>query len=1041
MRGTISPSLPGGLLALAVLLHPRPAMPLAGGWGVIFAIDAPWRLEPIPAQGGYTYGKVPIVVSFRQAINEMGREYGAEMRKVLDAGPDIWVGKVTDVEVVEYVEHTPYPTTSIRPAQFREIERKRELSTKAREPSHEICRPFLGEACDSILYVTDTDEWHAVFWYTPRTPMTPGRNLHLQVTVVTVSGGNDRHEWTSSLVVHAGEAPLPRFGDGWLYGDLHYHSQMTGNEGEYGHAYRNVARMLGALGIDFVFTTDHASNGEQSLGRVTVGRCGSLAGSICSNYDATFDYQKKCTDEGKTMQCQKYSAVEARDLNQSKFAAAKWFIYKPGGANDAVARDAEFGFGRLRSANILPQLYLGEEVDAQPEMSAREFQDGVIYYGDGLKYPWPDVYGCLAAHGPQACRNTYSQPYGPHDFRSYIVRDSEGTSVEEKAGSTVDEKAHFLHLKSVAEKLTGFLENSDSHLKSFIEPIVVPARQHLVYLPTDASLSPAGWIASDTTRFGGAGKHLEDVIREVEANKGYTFLAHPLVGAQPGGPGPDVVPYSDIALDRAWSSTAVLGLQFWNEDYNRIIHSTNQYPTLLYDHDRKYALWAPFRLDLSFPWTWEPKGLGAPPTPQDSGPLVHEDLWLYDGAYTWDRYLRKGLNPADTARLKWLPKGEPRKWYMAGGSDAHGDFNYRITGQLCEHRWCIDGIEDAAIAKTRDLVQVSQPPAGNPPPDLPSAKRYTHRQVIDALRAGRFSVTNGPAIRIAIDKNRNGRIDDGDFPMGSTFDLFPGEQIPLLVEWESTPEFGPLAQIDVYVGTPSSTFAPKGHGPVIPTVPYYTDAPLNRNRDFGNYRPDPSGALQVKLVTGKSDASTVPGVSPEMRLHGIAQIFLSPQQFGISSADHLLFYVRAFARTRDGNSAAYHKECPPFGTAGSNCGSGRTYSNPIWGRFNVKCPTGKPKAMPGHGGHFGGLGPKAAAPFLDADGDGVPDICERDVPDPCAAAGGGPGPPPPSSLDPGQPAGPPQKVAPATSCQVLASLVHKVPPGVPEPVPGTFAPP
>jgi hypothetical protein len=59
---------------------------------------------------------------------------------------------------------------------------------------------------------------------------------------------------------------------------------------------------------------------------------------------------------------------------------------------------------------------------------------------------------------------------------------------------------------------------------------------------------------------------LDNVIREIEA-KGVAFLAHPLINAQSGGKeGSDVVPYSELSLDMAWKSPAILGLQFWNEN-------------------------------------------------------------------------------------------------------------------------------------------------------------------------------------------------------------------------------------------------------------------------------------------------------------------------------------------------------------------------------------------------------------------------------------------------------------------------------------------
>src|SRR5881397_610738 len=95
MRKAIPISLVSGLLALVILLSPQSALTVNGQWGVVFAIDAPWRLEPIPGRTGYSYGSIPIVIMFRQAINEMGREHGGVMRKLTGAGADIWVGKLT----------------------------------------------------------------------------------------------------------------------------------------------------------------------------------------------------------------------------------------------------------------------------------------------------------------------------------------------------------------------------------------------------------------------------------------------------------------------------------------------------------------------------------------------------------------------------------------------------------------------------------------------------------------------------------------------------------------------------------------------------------------------------------------------------------------------------------------------------------------------------------------------------------------------------------------------------------------------------------
>jgi hypothetical protein len=154
-----------------------------------------------------------------------------------------------------------------------EIERKSVASTKDKEPRTEICRPASGQDCTALLRITNSHEWHAMFWYTPQAPVTPGRNIHLEVTAVTEVAGLFTYERKNYLVVHAGEQPLPRFSAASLYGDFHYHSQMTDNEGESAYSYRNVARALGALGFDFVFATDHASNGEQVDGKLSAEFC------------------------------------------------------------------------------------------------------------------------------------------------------------------------------------------------------------------------------------------------------------------------------------------------------------------------------------------------------------------------------------------------------------------------------------------------------------------------------------------------------------------------------------------------------------------------------------------------------------------------------------------------------------------------------------------------------------------------------------------------------------------------------------------------
>ena len=642
-------SLLAWVIISVLTIYPKSAYAIGGQFGMEFAIDAPWRIEPVTsANSANKYGPIPIVVTFHDAVYELDRSLAVSTL----AFPQITVGTFVSVEVEEYADDQLATTnkyththTVFHPGILREIERKRPVSTKQQEPPHEVCRPFLGQDCSALLQISDSHEWHAMFWYTPRVAVTPGRNIHLSITVTTEhAGGLFKRAWRNSLVVHAGEAPLPRFSNSWLYGDLHYHSQMTDNEGESAYSYRNVVRAMGAMGMDFLFATDHASNGNQVDGKTSSQYCPNPSAGDC---------------------------YEARDLNQNRFAAAKNIIYGSDGANDAVARDvATNGIARLRSANILPQLFMAEEVDAWPEISAKEQQDGVIYYGDGLRYAWPNQNDCINKQGLDKCRSQYSQPYDDRDQRSFLLRDEQGVPIEE----TID------------DKLSG--HSTIGGILKFFTPDgtkMLPSRQHLLYLPNSASLSAEGWIASDTGAFGGAGKRLQDVLNEVQAG-GFSFLAHPLTNSKPGGPGPDVVPYSDHELNRAWSSPSILGLQFWNEDDHH--YSTTDFLSSTVMHIGASDS-NPRVTNFFFNWTYQEDNIGKFPwvwQHQVAFSVVANEL--YQGAYTWDRYLRKGLKPAETQALSWLTKGEPRKWFMAGGSDAHGDLNFRRYGRPCLGRWC-----------------------------------------------------------------------------------------------------------------------------------------------------------------------------------------------------------------------------------------------------------------------------------------------------------------------------------------------------------------
>ncbi len=994
------------IVALA-LASATPAQAIGGQIGLEFAIDAPWRIEPVVlSDGRNSYGPIPISVTFQDAVFEQARGWLGSK-----AFEQIVVGRLKEIRISEMGAAGAEGVTVIAPSQLAEIERKSRVSTITREPPHELCRPSPGQDCAELLEISNSHEWHTGFWFTPKRPMAPGLRLQLQVTVVTTlapigtppaQASRAERSWTNRLIVVAGERPLPRFGDAWLYGDLHYHSQMTDNEGETGYSYRNVVRAMGAMGLDFVFATDHASNGQQIDG--------GIAGEVCADSPIP-SFLAGCK--------------EARDLNPQRFAAAKTILYGPDGANEAIGREAS-RLARVKSANILPQIYMGEELDAVPEMSAAERNAGAITYGDGQLYHYADVNDCVTKPFTSPlfplppCIERYSLPYIEGDRISYWVLDQQGIPVPRVVNDAVENRV----LRTIG-KIFGNAA-VDDELKAKPRP----SRQHLVYFPSSGLPNGQGWIASDTNIFGGASKALEVVTREIERN-GYAFLAHPLLSLHPGRSiaddiAPAEAPYSAIALTRAWRSPSILGLEFWNE--NDVLSTPSYHGDAIREEltglftPKNYTYLYPWAKDV-FPWRWL---LNKEEVKNEFDGRSGRAGQLYHGAFTWDRFLRKGLDPQQTASLAWLPRGEPRKWFMSGGSDSHGDLNFRRYGRpYCDGgtgRWCDKPVTDTAIGNPRNLVDLT--PAGSGvsagaatdrtnPGNGP--KRYTNTQVLDALKAGKFSVTDGPALRLAIDRNRNGAIDPTDFQMGSTTDFFPGEHIPLLIEWISTPEFGPVTQVDLYIGNKTTTYAPESafsyRGP--------------GSNVIDTYARDPSGVLQIKVAT------------IEAGYRGLARIYVGPEQFGLVAGDQALSYVRAVAKTisavdgyarTDVVGGQQRRLCPAPLTGGSKCGDRLAYTNPVWTRYRVTCPTARSPA----GGGTTAVGQRPGS-FLDSDANSVPDTCERNVPDPCQTTSGGARgrlatetgvgrqPPPPVSRDPDRaPVGPvAAKAVPTKSCTVF----------------------
>jgi hypothetical protein len=811
---------------------PTPQIASVDG-GVEAAIDAPWRLEPDPLSP-VRYPMIPLVVS----IHDATQQYDPRTR--------VSLGTFCEMAIRESGLQGLLPTQFRTAAMLDEIERNDTWPPNSDiAPNHSRCRPASGQACAGELEVGSAAEWHGTVLYRP-THQGAGTDVHLTVQVRVARAGQpcgppkditwdeapfDRlrelpqdpnsYVMVNRLNVYLAEQPLPRFDEGWVYGDLHYHSQGTDNEGESAYAYRPTLQAMRAMGLDFLFATEHASNSVQTTDMDVV---------YLRNIDDLIpDWVPFGSDLADLLEsipiALETNANAARDMSPQRFA------FLLGELNDATGGNAEVMQFPGRSG--APRIFLGGEVDVIPEMSIAERNSQLINYGNGRGYWW---FTACTSQG-------FSLMNLIQHYTTTMLCDDPF-----KLATPASEGGRFL-----LKDLQGL---SDSYY----------ARQHMVHLPTDPTRADA-FIPSNTSVYGGATRRLgpataapgqENVLQSVlyrdyaVEDKGYFFLAHPVdaeSGRGIGRLGPDIVPYSDVQLKTAMSSPSFLGLQLWNED-TRLKSSTafNSPPGFPLQNFDAYP-------PSMSRWMWA-RWLGPEPATAYAA--------LHDGLVAWDRMNLWGMRPSQTAGLSWLPAGEPRRVFMAGGSDAHGDWNYRREGRLAG----VSAVVDTAIGKPRNLVYVgSERPEtvhGLAPGGGGAAAYGTvgQQQVTSALAGGNFAVTDGPAVRIAIDTDENLVIDDKDVPMGSsTTTPYRGAYVPFIVEWKSTLEFGPVAAIDLYVGVVNEAlddglvYAAPGHGVHSVATPlsgasfdaYVDDKGVSHPELVDGYMVDPTGRLHVTL--------------------------------------------------------------------------------------------------------------------------------------------------------------------------------------------------
>lgn len=480
-----------------------------------WALDAPWRLEPevtyvfgtcgLKSCPTYRYGAVPLSLSIRDAYQSALGE---------------WL--VTSVTVDE--EGTGLPPQTIPLASFHEVERTvgrwgRSEAPTYQGPPHTVCRRWQGEDCASFGVLTDTSEWDATVLYTLRQPTPAGERVRLKLTLNLSNrywqpGEPTTHTLTNTVFIVLGHQ-LPRFDSRWVYGDLHYHSQGSDNEGESGYSHRTTLQAMSALGLDFTFATEHASNSGQ--------------------FDNYADFA--------TPLVQGVDGTILRDMSKRRWAKLLEGLNGSTGANREVVSAP-----RRRTSNTLatPQLFLGGEVDVIPEIGTEDYFRSGLSFGNHKIYYWMSSCWQYPGYDELAWLGIEDNIGCPSTDRTVLSTPAYDTVT----GVGVPGRYFLKDLQGPFERLFG--------------------RQHVLHLPSDP-LDPEAFVTSSTSRWGGATRRLETLLTSeyTVARKGVTFLAHPAdhaSGSDRGRLGPDIMPFSPVQLDDAFRNQHMLGLELWNED-------------------------------------------------------------------------------------------------------------------------------------------------------------------------------------------------------------------------------------------------------------------------------------------------------------------------------------------------------------------------------------------------------------------------------------------------------------------------------------------
>ena len=239
---------------------------------------------------------------------------------------------------------------------------------------------------------------------------------------------------------------------------------------------------------------------------------------------------------------------------------------------------------------------------------------------------------------------------------------------------------------------------------------------------------------------------LERIRESAQGNGGFIFAAHPACSGYVW----DEEDYR-LASDPRYSGI-FLGLQLFNE---KILYQQTTQSSMDVDFLNPFAM-----LD-------------------ESGRKSDWSKELEEGVRK--HWVEKFLVPS----LREFQKGRTlRKFFILGGSDAHMDFNYSFRPHMA---FLIHYLNDNAFGKVRTLAYL--PKTGG--------RVLTEENLYRAFRNGNALATDGPVALFSLRPKNRGKT----YRLGETVPLQSGWDLKLSMEWKSTPEFGPVNKISLYLGT------------------------------------------------------------------------------------------------------------------------------------------------------------------------------------------------------------------------------------------------